>query len=275
MRRSLILLIAAASLLSGCLLVSCQERNHRDQIMVFAAASTMDAMSDVLQAFDSDNILVQVNYASSASLALLVSQGVPADLFLSANSEWADRAASSVSRSTRYNLLGNTLVLVAPVDSTLHVESLTELTNNSIRRIAIADPFSVPAGIYARQHLVRKRLWSDLESKLTAAGDVRKALAWVEQGAADAGFVYLTDVRNNNRVKVLLSIPELNDRIVYPLLRLHSVNRKLSVKSDATADRLVEFMRSEEGARIFARHGFRVFAQSEKATNNPGNQTGN
>lgn len=219
----------------------------------------MDAVTEVLEAFGGGAIAVRANFASSSSLAMLLTRGVRADLFLSANEEWADRVEAAVTvECQRKNLLGNTLVLIAPVDSPLQLEQLAELSSKVIRRIAMADPFSVPAGIYARELLQQAGLWKDTEKRIAATADVRRALTLVEQGAADVGIVYATDASSSDGVKVLLKLPESKTRVVYPLLRIENVDQDERVKE------LFDFFDSDVAKRIFQQYGFRVLSETQQ-----------
>ncbi|MDG2012977.1 MAG: molybdate ABC transporter substrate-binding protein [Pirellulaceae bacterium] len=238
---------------------ACAQREPAPGITIFAAASSMDAVSEVLEAFEGEAVPVRANFASSSSLAMLLTRGVHADLFLSANEEWVDRVEDSVSvKCERKNLLGNALVLIAPIDSPLQVEQLAELSSPVIRRIAMADPFSVPAGIYARELLQEAGLWKELESRIAATADVRRALALVEQGAADVGVVYATDADISDGVKVLLELPASKTRVIYPLLRIENAGQDPAVKA------LFDYFDGEVAHRIFKQHGFQVLREGHQ-----------
>jgi molybdate transport system substrate-binding protein len=251
MRQLTALGLAVAILVAGC----GGPRGPRP-LTIFAASSTTDALSEVLAAFDSGSDRWRVNFASSSSLATLVSRGVEADIFLSASADWAERVMRAVPDSRRYDLLTNSLVVIVPRDSKLQIDSLSALAADAVQRLAIADPFAVPAGIYARRHLRQGELWERIETRIVATADVRKTLALVEQGAADAGIVYTTDASSSSRVRVALRLPDLHPPIVYPLIRTHHIHQ------DALVDELVEFICGERAAAIFERHGFRRLAIS-------------
>ena len=241
------------------LLSSCAARVDQPTVTVFAAASTMDAVTQVLDAFkevsQADDLVVRSNFASSAALAMLLSRGVNADIFLSANEEWADRvqAAADVP-CDRVDLLGNRLVLIAAAESQLEINDVTDLESAEVRRIAMAGPFSVPAGIYAREVFQQRDIWKPLESRVAAAADVRRAMALVEQGAADVGVVYATDAASSDGVKVLLEFPKTTTPVIYPLLHF---NRESQVKK---AGELYRFFTSAEASEIFKQHGFCVLS---------------
>ena len=115
----------------------------------------------------------------------------------------------------------------------------------------MTDPSSAPAGIYAKQALESLGLWSVLKRKVVAGADVRQALAYVEQGAAEVGIVYATDAAISDRVKVLLDIPlDAYPPVIYPLILLKSA------EDNAAAESLYSYLQSDEAVAVFERHGF-------------------
>jgi molybdate transport system substrate-binding protein len=136
-------------------------------------------------------------------------------------------------------------------DRVASVTSAAALATDAVKRIAIGDPEAVPAGVYARIYLERIGLLDQLRPKLLPSSSVRAALAAVESGGADAGIVYVTDVRASKRVRVaaLISGPDAPD-IVYPACVIQS-----SAKRDA-ASAFLRFLQSAEAGRVFERFGF-------------------
>ena len=89
-------------------------------LTVFAAASMKNALDDVDAAFTArTGVKVVASYAASPALAKQIEQGAPADIFLSADTDWMDYAIGkkTINEPTRVNLLGNSIVLIAPKDS--------------------------------------------------------------------------------------------------------------------------------------------------------------
>jgi molybdate transport system substrate-binding protein len=229
-----------------------QRSTDRDEVVVFGAASTTNVLGDVCAAFErSHGIKVANNFASSAALAQQIINGAKADLFLSANVKWADAVENEGLVARRVDLLGNRLVVIVPADSRLDLRTAADMAAAPIERLALADPASVPAGIYAKQALERLGLWPAMEPKVVAGADVRQALAYVEQGAADAGIVYATDAAISKRVKIVFEIPsDATAPIVYPLLFLKASQYA------AAAESLYAYLQSAEAAAVFERYGF-------------------
>lgn len=257
------LTVAVALLMAGChsSTPAKSEKKVADvetpaqQVTIFAAASTQNAVEAIVHEFERLNPDVKVNasFASSSTLAEQIASGASADVFLSANVQWADFIKQKMLVGEQHELLGNQLVAVVPADATWDAHTPRDLTQDEIEHIAIGDPDSVPAGIYAKEALEKLELWEKLQDRLTPAGDVRHALALVETGAAEAGIVYATDAAVSEKVKVAFPFDrDLTAPIIYPL-----VLTKRGVQNSAARE-LYHFLQSSSAATVFRQSGFRV-----------------
>lgn len=224
------------------------------ELHIFAAASLSDSLSELSKTYEKKSgHKVHGNYGASSFLARQIEEGAPADLFFSADEAKVDRLAKLgfILPATRTNLLSNRLVIVVRKDSTLKLTSPQLLADKSIRRVALAQPETVPAGIYARDYLMQQKLWETVQSKVVPMDNVRAALAAVESGNADAGIVYKTDVAVGRDVIVAYEVPpQDNPDIRYPLVMLRDS------KNPQAARQFWEFLTSPAAAREFERHGF-------------------
>src|SRR5262249_16190043 len=134
------------------------------------------------------------NFAASSMLARQITERAPADIFFSADEAKMDdlQKAGLIVNDTRRDMLSKSLVIVVPNDSQLTIKTPENLLSKT-QKIAVADPRAVPAGIYTKEYLSGIGLWDKLESKIVPTENVRAALAAVESGNVDAGFVYRTD----------------------------------------------------------------------------------
>ena len=181
---------------------------------VFAAASLKTALDKATAAFlASTGKKVTVSYASSSALAKQIEQAAPADVFISADLEWMDYLAKKglVKDDSRFNFLGNRLVLIAPSTSTASLKiapnfALADAIGDS--KLAVADVKAVPAGKYAKSALEKLGVWTAIEGKLAQAENVRAALALVAREEAKLGIVYQTDAKAEAKVKILDTFPE-------------------------------------------------------------------
>ena len=218
-----------------------------DEVLVVAAASTSEALTEIARAFEAKTgVHVAISFAGSSLLARQIEQGAPADLFLSADEAQMKRVASRV--KAQRPLLGNRLVVIAPTGATppRSAEALVTL-----RRLALADPAAVPAGVYAKAWLTGLGLWPRLAPRVLPTLDVRAALAAVESRAAPAGVVYATDAATSQKVQIAFAVdPKAAPEIVYPLALLKH-------GGDA-AQRFYAFLAGAEAKAAFERRGFTV-----------------
>ena len=171
--------------------------DSQEVLLVSAAVSLSDALSVVAAEYErAAGVSVVLNLAGSDTLATQLAAGAPADVFVSADRRQMDRIENDgiIAAATRVDLLANQLVVIVPSTRAQSVTGVDDLRSSRIRRIAIGDPDSVPAGVYAKQYLESAGLWEDVRSKVLPTRDVRAALAVVAAGNAEVGIVYRTDV---------------------------------------------------------------------------------
>lgn len=230
-----------------------------EDVVVFAAASLTNALDEIDAAFTAKTgHAVRASYAASSSLAKQVEQGAPGQVFASADLKWVDYLADKklINPETRFNLLGNTLVLIAPSDSKLGKVELGPKTDIAalagMGRIATGNPDSVPVGLYFKQAMERAGQWKAVEPKIAGAESVRAALAFVERGEVALGVVYATDAAMSKKVKVVGVFPDtMHDPIVYPFALVAG-------KETPAAKALLDYIRGPEAKGVFARYGFKV-----------------
>jgi molybdate transport system substrate-binding protein len=226
-------------------------------LTVFAAASMKNALDDVDAAYTAKaGVKIVVSYAASSALAKQIEQGAPADAFISADTDWMDYAIGkkTINEPTRVNLLGNSLVLIAPKDSRIDNVpigkgfDLAKLAGDG--KIATADVKSVPVGKYAQASLEKLGAWTAAEPKFAMTENVRAALALVARGEAVLGIVYSTDAKVEPGVKIVGTFPaDSHPAIIYP------VAATSTAKAEA-ADYLA-FLRTSAAKAIFERYGFK------------------
>jgi len=226
-------------------------------ITVFAAASMKNALDDVDAAYTArTGVKVTASYAASSVLARQIEQGAPADVFISADTDWMDYATAkkTINEPTRVNLLGNSIVLIAPKDSKL--DSITIAQGFDLAklagggRIATGDVKAVPVGKYAKAALEKLGSWRAAAPKFAMAESVRAALTLVARGEAVLGIVYATDAKVEPGVKVVGTFPaESHPAIVYP------VAATSTAKPDTNA--YLAFLRTTAAKTIFEKYGFK------------------
>ena len=225
-------------------------------LTIFAAASMKNALDDVDAAYTAKTgVKVMASYAASSTLAKQIEQGAPADVFVSADTDWMDYATGkkTINEPTRVNLLGNSIVLIAPKDSRIdHVAigkgfDLAKLAGDG--KIATGDVKAVPVGKYAKAALETLGAWQTAEPKFAMAESVRAALALVARGEAVLGIVYSTDAKVEPGVKIVGTFPaDSHPPIIYP------VAATATAKPDTGG--YLAFLRTSAAKALFDKYGF-------------------
>ncbi|HEV8680632.1 MAG TPA: molybdate ABC transporter substrate-binding protein [Stellaceae bacterium] len=224
-------------------------------LVVFAAASLKTALDAIAAEWwrDSGKRAV-ISYAASSALARQIENGAPASLFISADLKWMDylQQRQLIDGQTRVDLLGNMLVLVAPQKSPVQATiapgfPLAALIGD--RHLAMAEPNSVPAGIYGKAALSQLGVWPAVERRVAAAENVRAALALVARGEAPLGIVYRTDAAAEPAVRIVATFPAgSHPPIVYPMA--------LTKDAPPEAAAFAAYLRRPDARQLFEAQGF-------------------
>jgi len=211
------------------------------EVRVFAAASLTDALQEIAAGYEKqtgDRVLF--NFAASSTLARQIELGAPADVFLSADEAKMDalQKRGLVDVRTRASVLSNTLVIVGD-----GIRSPRDLVG---KKLALAEPSTVPAGIYAKSWLVKIGLWARVAPNVIPTDNVRAALAAVESGNVDAAIVYRTDTKRPTFV--IRDGPSIS----YPFAVL------TNAEQPRAARRFLGYARSAAALRVFRKHGFLI-----------------
>jgi molybdate transport system substrate-binding protein len=224
------------------------------EINVYAAASLSDALLEIAKRYQaSSGDRVQCNLGASSALALQIKQGAPADIFFSADEKRMDDLARTglIDTSTRRSMLSNLLVVVVSPGRGASIVEPADLARPAVRWIALADPETVPAGIYAREWLQRMKLWAQVAPKVVPTENVRACLAAVESGNVDAGIVYKTDALVSTKVKTAYEVAIADGPVIsYPLAVLKES------RNPAAARRFVAYLLTADARAVFTRYGF-------------------
>jgi molybdate transport system substrate-binding protein len=226
------------------------------EVTVFAAASLTDSLKDIAATYEKqsgDKIIF--NFAASSLLARQIEEGAPTDVFFSADEAKMDGLAKKglIVAETRKSRLSNTLVIVIAADSALKIAAPEDLATAPVKRIALADPKAVPAGIYAREFLEKRKLWAAVQDKVVPTENVRAALAAVESGDIEAGMVYKTDAAISKKVKVACEIPaNEGPAISYPVAVVKAS------RNIGAARNFVVYLNAPDSAKVFQSYGFIV-----------------
>lgn len=226
-----------------------------ENLKVAAAISLRESLTKAAEQFRKDNgTQVEFTFGSSGQLAAQISGGAPVDLFVSAASKQVDdliKADAVIADSIRI-IATNTLVMIAPADAVNPPDSISALASDSVKKVAIGEPRTVPAGQYAMQAMEHAGIANSIRGKLVYGTNVRQVLDYVERGEVSAGLVYATDARQSgDKIKVTVKIGgEAHELIVYPSVIVKASKRQVEARLFA------EFLASEKGVAILKEFGF-------------------
>lgn len=223
-------------------------------LTVSAAASLTDAFTVIKKAFEQANpgTTVVTNFAASGPLLRQIESGAPVDVFASADEKTMDQAAAKglIVPATRRDFVRNALVLIQPADGKVALKSLADLTLPGVKRIALGNPETVPAGRYTKEALTNAKLWEALQPKLVPGESVRQTLDYIARGEVDAGFVFATDAKiAGAKVKLVAEAPTTTP-VSYPIA-------VIAASKNPKAKAFVDFVLSPAGQKILQEYGFK------------------
>jgi molybdate transport system substrate-binding protein len=259
MHRREILRIAAAIAVAGNTAVT---RAEGRPLLVFAAASLKNVLDDIDEEWRrATGKRTTIAYAASSILAKQIENGAPADLFISADSDWMDylETRKLIKPRSRSDLLGNSIVLIGPAAGSVNLAIAPGFALASALgggRLAMADPAAVPAGRYGKAALEKLGVWDTVASRIAAAENVRAALLLVARGEAPLGIVYGTDAAVEPGIRIVGAFPpDTHPPIVYPIALTTT-----STNPDATA--FLVYLRGAAAHAQFHKAGFTVLDEA-------------
>jgi len=239
----------------------------QDGMVIFAAASLKNALDEIATAWSKETgkPMPKISYAASSALAKQMEQGAPADLFISADTDWMDYVDKKdlIRKDTRFNLLGNKIVLIAPKESTTRIDvkqgfDLAKALGGG--KLAMANVDAVPAGKYGKAALEKLGAWDGVKGNIAQAENVRAALLLVARGEAPLGIVYSTDAAAEPNVKIVGEFPaDSHPPIIYP-----AALTKDAKSPDAKA--FLDLLKSNKARPAFEKQGFTVLVKSASST---------
>jgi molybdate transport system substrate-binding protein len=242
-------------------------RAQANSLVIFAAASLKNALDEIATTWtkETGKPAPRISYAASPALAKQMEQGAPADLFISADTDWMDYVEKKelIKKDTRVNLLGNKIVLIAPKDSKGAVEikpgfDLAKALAGG--KLAVANVDAVPAGKYGKAALEKLGAWNGVKDNVAQAENVRAALLLVARGEAPLGIVYSTDAAAEPNVRIVGVFPAGSyPPVIYPAA---------VTKESKTADGklFLDYLKSSKARPAFEKQGFTVLVKSSTST---------
>lgn len=251
---NLAILIACVLALILCSACGSKAPSPSEEVLVSAAVSLKDAFTELAQLHEQrTGIKIRFNFGASGALQKQIEAGAPVDVFASAGAKQMDElnAKALIVSASRRDFAGNVLVLIQPLDGA-SMSSFADLAKPEVKKIAMGNPKTVPAGQYTQQIFNRMKLLPGIQPKLIYAEDVRQVLDYVVRGEVDAGVVYSSDAQaGGSSVRIIARAPDdTHDPILYPIAILRES------KNAEAAQKFIELLVSPEGQSILAKHGF-------------------
>ncbi len=224
------------------------------ELTVSAAASLTNAFRDIAPLFEKAHPgdTVRMNFAASGTLLQQIEQGAPVDVFASADQQTMDRAASQqrIVPDSRRDFVANQLVLIEPAQGGTGIQSLADLQQPAVQRIAVGKTATVPVGRYTQAVLEKAGLWQALQPRIIPADNVRQVLDYVSRGEADAGFVYRTDAAlMGDKVRIALTA-QGHEPILYPVAVINDAPQPKHAQA------FVDFLATPPARAILEQYGF-------------------
>lgn len=257
----LLLLIGISA--AGCVTQDSLTTGRKSELVVFAAASLSETFTELGHRFESSHpgTKVVLNFAGSQQLAHQLNQGAPADVFASANERQMEVAISSgrIDQSSQRIFAQNQLVIIVPKENPGAIQTLEDIADPG-QRLIVAAP-EVPAGAYAQMVIENMSANPSFGPAFTKAvfdnivsyeENVRAVLSKIRLGEADAGIVYMSDVRNQavEEVSMLMIPEEFNVSAKYPIAPTNDS------KEPELARDFIDFLLSPSGQELLIEFGF-------------------
>lgn len=265
----------AVSALAGCSSsqktekkTDAQAETEQTELIVFAAASMTETMTEIADMYKSvdPNVNIVYNFDSSGTLKTQIQEGADCDIFISAAQKQMNQLDITqdeeknpdkldfVDPDTRFDLLSNSVVLITPQGNPEGISSFDDVAGDKVKLIALGNS-DVPVGQYSEEIFTYMGIWDQLnsEQKITFGTNVKEVLTQVEESAADCGVVYSTDAAASDKVEVVATAPEGSHKpITYPAAVL-----KTSKNPDA-AKAFLDYLKTDDCTKVFEDAGFAI-----------------
>lgn len=217
-------------------------------VTVFAASSLQEAFTSLGRTFESDHpgATVKFDFDASSTLASQITSGAPADVFASASTTNMQQVTDAGMAASPTVFAANVMEVALPPDNPGRIHTLADLARPGVK-VAVCAP-EVPCGAVAQQVFHNAGI---TVKPATLQPDVKSTLTQVQLGEADAGMVYVTDVRAAGGDVKGIRIPgRVNASTRYPIAAL------AGAPNPAGARAFVHLVLSAAGRRVLTADGF-------------------
>jgi molybdate transport system substrate-binding protein len=249
----IVITVVMLIIVSGC--SSNELSTDKVELTISAAASLKESLEKIQQSYEKENpnVKLRYNFGGSGSLQQQIAQGAPVDLFFSSAEDKFNKLVDEgfITEDNGITLLQNELVLIVPTENTYDITKFEDLIHKEISHISIGIPETVPAGKYAKETLESLKIWTEIESKIVFAKDVRQVLSYVETGNVEAGIVYKSDALQSEKVTIISTVePNLHSPIVYPIGIINGTKNYKAAKD------FYNYIQKQNSLEVFEDYGF-------------------
>ncbi len=258
-----LVLVTLVFFIGGCTQVTSSRENVQEELMIFAAASMTDGVSEIVKKYQSEHpeIHIVTNFAGSKTLRSQIENGAQPDLFISANEKHYKALMEEKLVDPGALLLTNSMVVAVSNESNTDIQALEDLIKPC--QIVLAEE-GVPAGDYARRILQNyadanetKFASQVMAQVVSEETNVRQVLMKVAMGEADAALVYRTDV--TDAVKDQVRVIDIDD--VYNVIGSYYICTLPQSSSEDKA--LYTYILGAQGDEILTKYGFKPVIEGE------------
>ena len=238
------------------------------ELIVFAAASMKETMTEIAELYKSvaPEVTISYNFDSSGKLLTQITEGADCDLFISAAPKQMNAMDGSLKddadknpdgldlivTDSRINLLENKVTLAVPEGNPKGIESfdqLAELLKSGEVMLAIGNS-DVPVGQYTQKIFAYYGIdEAAIADKLTYGNNVKEVTSQVSEAAADCGVIYATDAFSAGLATVDSATAEMCGQVIYPAAVLKGGN-------EAAAQAFLDYLQTDEAVAVFESVGF-------------------
>lgn len=234
---------------------------EKEDLVVFAAASTTDVLEEIKSVYEKENPKVNLvfNFDSSGSLKEQIMEGAGCDVFISAGQRQmneldptkdAYKGKARIDEYTRIDLLENKVTLVVADGNKNEITSFEDMNTDKVESLAIGNE-DVPVGQYSQEILTKLGIYDEIKDKISLGSNVREVTSWVKEGLVDAGIVYATDAKVFD-LEVVAEADEtlLDTKVIYPAAVIASSKEK------EESQRFLDFLEDDKSSEILRKYGF-------------------
>jgi molybdate transport system substrate-binding protein len=218
-------------------------------VVVFAAASLSGAFDQIGTQFEKANpgVSMKFNYAGSSSLATQIKQGAPADVFASADTQSMDTVTNAgLGEGSAPAFAKNRMEIIVAPGNPKHITSVADLAKSGVQVVLCAS--DVPCGMYAQEIFKKAGVTVKPVSEETSVSSV---VTKVTLGQADAGIVYVTDVKAAGSKAQGVTIPDSQNVLAdYPIVKVKGAS------NSEGASAFIDYVMSPAGQKVLASFGF-------------------